>query len=242
IFIDLNMHAREVSRSRQILLDDLGIESRCLRQIIAERVGEEQQDRLPLGLIHWQHNESAKFNQGEQTGPFLTTVQLLHAIIQDIIDLKRPRFPEDEDQVRTFVRSIDEAFGLTKFLQENQLRYPNVKPLMSYVEENHLKPGFETPFSNPPAHYVRVCADSFAEQWRPIILDVLTRFSPYASFVEQVRERGGIDGDLAFFLVQPRRAQKAKKEEWGQDYTVKVDEPLKQLHKLKHEDWAFFAV
>ncbi|MEZ0496902.1 DNA sulfur modification protein DndB [Sphingomonas sp. IW22] len=62
IFIDLNMHSKTVARARQILLSDQDIEARCLREVIATRIGEEQEGRLPLGLIHWQHNESAKFN------------------------------------------------------------------------------------------------------------------------------------------------------------------------------------
>src|SRR5579864_788611 len=80
IFIDLNMHSRKVARARQILLDDQEIESVCLRTLLAPRIGEDTPDRLPLGLVHWQHDVTAKFNTGSPTAPFITTVELLNLI------------------------------------------------------------------------------------------------------------------------------------------------------------------
>jgi hypothetical protein len=67
-----------------------------------------------------------------------------------------------------------------------------MKPLTSYVDEHYLKEGYEAPFANPTPPYIRVCAESFSEIWRPIFLDVLTKFQPYASFIEKVRELGAL--------------------------------------------------
>jgi hypothetical protein len=242
IFIDLNMNARTVARARQILLADQDIEARCLREIIASRIGVNEEGRLPLGLIHWQHNESAKFNIGERTGPFLTTVELLHLIIRDVLDLKRPRDPSEETEIRRFVKSIEDALSVSQFIADHEARYPNMKPLLSYVEEHHLKEGYEAPFANPTPPYIRVCADSFSTTWRPIFLDVLTKFQPYASFIEHVKEAGGIDGEIAYYLVQPIRAQRVQAEEWGEDRPRRLNEPLVRLHHLKDGEWAFFAV
>jgi hypothetical protein len=241
IFIDLNMHSKTVARARQILLSDQDIEARCLREVISTRVGVSEEGRLPLGLIHWQHNESAKFNISEKTAPFITTVELLYAIIKDILDLSRPKDPLDPDQIRKFVSSINGAVNLDNFIKEHSAKY-HIKPLASYVEEHHLKKDFEASFPNPPSPYVRAIADSFSEIWRPLILDVLTKFTPYANFVQQVENNGGIDGDIAHYLVQPLGAQKLLREEWGEDAPAKIDAPLSELHKMKSEDWAFFAV
>jgi hypothetical protein len=71
---------------------------------------------------------------------------------------------------------------------------------------------------------------------------VFTRFQPYASFIEKVEEAGGINGDIAHYLVQPIRAQKAQAEEWGEERPQRVDEPLRRLHQLKDGQWPFFAV
>jgi hypothetical protein len=213
-----------------------------LREIIATRIGADEEGRLPLGLIHWQHNESAKFNIGERTGPFLTTVELLYLIIRDVLDLKRPKDPSEDTEIRRFVKSIEDALSISNFIAQHENRFPGMKPLISYVEEHYLKEGYEAPFANPTPPYVRVCAESFSEIWRPIFLDVLTKFQPYASFIEKVEEAGGgINGDIAHYLVQPLRAQKTQGEEWGEDRPRRLDEPLRQLHRLKDGEWPFFA-
>ena len=141
IFIDLNMHSKTVARARQILLSDQDIEAKCMRELIGTRVGVREEGRLPLGLIHWQNNESAKFNTGEKTGPFITTVELMYAILKDVLDLKRPKDPLDGDQVRKFVQSIEEALEVSKHIQANEAKY-SLPPLISYVQEHHLKEGF----------------------------------------------------------------------------------------------------
>ncbi|GAA4019235.1 hypothetical protein GCM10022280_18750 [Sphingomonas swuensis] len=241
IFIDLNMHSKTVARARQILLSDQDIEARCLRELIATRVGVEEEGRLPLGLIHWQGNESAKFNIAERTAPFITTVELLYAIIKDLLDLKRPKDPLDPEQVRKFVSTIESSVSLDAFLKEKSAKY-QLKSLASYVEEHHLKKDFETSFVNPSAPYVRAIADSFSALWRPVLLDVLTKFRPYADFIIEVEKRGGIKGDIAHYMVQPPAAQKQLRAQWGEDTPVKVDGPLAELHKMKSSDWAFYAV
>lgn len=242
VFIDLNKHAREVRRSRRILLDDQEIESRCLRGLLAPCVGQKADGRLPLGIVHWQHNESAKFNVGEKTGPFITTVELLYSIIQDILGLNIPKDPLDEKQVRAFVHSLESSLKISEFINRDSAKYPSLAPLMNYVEELHLKAGFEVPFANLNAQYLRVCDDAFAELWRPLILGVLTGFKPYKKFIEEVEKRGGIDGELAFFLVLPRRAQKTQSDEWGELRREKIDRPLQELAAMKTKDWPFFAV
>lgn len=242
VFIDLNKHAQEVARSRRILLDDQEIESRCLRNILASRVGEEEEGKLPLGLVHWQHNVTAKFNTGKPTGPFVTTVELLYSIIVDLLDLKRPKDPLDESQVRKFVNSIETAFGVSDAITNNPLKYPDLKPLMNYVEKMHLSEGFEVPFVNLPSPYLRVCVDRFQEKWAPLLIGVLTNIKAYKMFIEVVREKGGLNGDLAFFLVQPRKAQDQQSKEWGEEKLNIIDKPLEELAKLKTADWPFFAV
>lgn len=242
IFIDLNRHANVVARARQILLDDQGIEPRCLRLLLASRIGDRVPGKLPLGIVHWQHNESAKFNIGEKTGPFITTVELLYSIVQDLLDLRPPRSPLEEKDVRGFVESIESALQVSKRIQDNPAKYPGLPSLESYVDEYHLKEGFEVPFASLNSEYLRVCQDAFAELWQPLIVGMLTGFAPYARFISEVDARGGIDGELAYWLVLPRRAQAQKAEDWGETRTTIIDEPLRQLASMKTKDWPFYAV
>jgi hypothetical protein len=243
VFIDLNKHAEEVERARRILLDDHEIESRCLREMLATRVGEQEEGKLPLGVVHWQHNVTAKFNIGKRTGPFVTTVELLYSILTDLFDLKRPKDPIDEPAVRKFVSSIEDALNVSNTITANQTKYAGMKPLIAYVERHHLVPDQEVPFANLPANYLRAAVDGFNAQLRPLIVGVLTRFKVYRDFISEVRKRGGIDGDLAFYLVQPEKAQKQTRTEWGETVSAKkIDEPLDDLAAMKNEDWPFFAV
>lgn len=242
VFIDLNKHAEEVNRSREILLNDQQIECRCLRQLIAQRIGEEPEGRLPLGVVHWQHNVTAKFNLSENTAPFITTVELLYAILVDLLDLSRPKDPLDAVQVRKFVESIEDALEISKVIEENPAKYPDLKPLFSYVEKHHLTEGYEVPFVNLNSPYLKACEDGFERHWRPLIFGVLTFFKPYKDFISEVRKRGGISGELESYLVLPRNAQKQQITEWGESKIEKIDKPLAELAAKKKKEWPFFAV
>jgi hypothetical protein len=241
VFIDLNKHAEEVERARRILLDDQDIESRCLRELLATRVGEQEEGRLPLGIVHWQHQVTAKFNVSKRTGPFVTTVELLYSVLSDMFALERPTDPLNEPDVRKFVNSIESALGVSDVIADDPLKYSGMKPLAQYVERHHIER--EVPFVNLPANYLRAAVDGFGRHFRPLIVGVLTKFKIYKNFVAEVHKRGGIDGELAFYMVQPEKAQAQAREGWGEALAQKkIDEPQEELAAMKNEDWPFFAV
>lgn len=242
VFIDLNKTATVVNRARRILLDDQEIESRCVRAFIAARVGERVSDRLPLGLVHWQHKVTAKFNAGDQTAPFVTTVELLHAIFREILNIRSPRDPNDETQIRKFAESVEDALGVSDVIARNPTKYPELPPLLSYIEQHYLRDGFEQPLANLPAPYLRACVDGFVQRWSTPLLAVLTRFQPYAEFIKQVDLRGGIDGEISSYMCLPRRAQQQQVKDWGQERAERLDRPLRELHEMKLGDWAFYGV
>ena len=242
VFIDLNKSAKAVVRARRILLDDQEIECRAIRQLLAPRIGEVPPDRLPLGLVHWQHNVTAKFNGGKQTAPFVTTVELLHSIAQDVLDIQPPKDPLEEAHVRKFISSVEDSLGVSDLVAANPDRYQNFPRLINYVEQNYLKEGFEQPFSNLPGPYLRACDDGFKRYWQPLFYGLLMDFKPYRNFIEQVRTRGGLEGDLAFYLALPERGQKQQANEWGQERVNKIDKPLEELARMKVKDWPFYAV
>ena len=156
VFIDLNKSAVAPVRARRILLDDQEIECRSIRHLLATRIGEVPPDRLPLGLVHWQHNVTAKFNAGKQTGPFVTTVELLYSIVRDVLDIQLPKDPLEEAHVRKFVSSVEDSLRVSDLVAANPDRYQNVPRLINYVEQHYLKEGFEQPFSNLPGPYLRL--------------------------------------------------------------------------------------
>ena len=109
LFIDLNKHAEEVSRARQILMDDREVSSIGLRSLLAERAVEyaPSERRIPLGVVDWQTDKS-KFERG----PFITTVVNLHICIEDVLDLRKPKDPTDQDQIDDYVQSIENALDI----------------------------------------------------------------------------------------------------------------------------------
>jgi len=170
-------------------------------------------------------------------------VELLYSILSDLFDLRRPKDPLDEQQVRKFVTSIEEAMGVSNVIAANQTQYAGMKPLMTYVDRHHLVPEYEVPFANLPGPYLRAALEGFNAHLRPLVVGVLTRTKTYKDFIAEVKKRGGIDGDLAFYLVQPEKAQDQARKAWGENATAKkIDEPLEELAAMKYEDWLFYAV
>lgn len=241
IFIDLNKSAKAVSRTRQILLDDQTIESRCVRALLAGRIGDKEDGVLPLGLVHWQGEVGAKFNIGERTAPFITTVELLNSIIGIILDLQPPKDPLNDGQVVKFVESLENTFNLSQVIADNPLRYPQHQhPLIEYVQKHYFRD--EKPLANLPGHYLQVVSDIFRGDWRLVIVSTLMRFAPYAKFIAEVDQRGGLEGELAFYLALPPRAQLTQREDWGDTVSNRIEKPLRELAGLKLESWAFYAV
>ena len=242
IFIDLNKHTKEIVRSREILLDDQSIEAVCVRSLLAKRIGDDSTTELPLGLVHWQHKVTAKFNTGQPTAPFITTVELLNLIMQDFLDLERPKDPLDEPSVRKFIDSIEDVLQLSKHIEKHPLRYKDMKSLTSYAEVHNFKDGYEEPFVNPPMRYVRAAADAFTEKWKSLFIKIFLNFKPYKSFIDEVRKLGGIDGDIAFYMTLPERQQKTQRDVWGEHIAEHLYNPLEKLASMKLQDWPFYAV
>jgi hypothetical protein len=113
---------------------------------------------------------------------------------------------------------------------------------MAYAESHNFREGFEEPFVNPPPRYIRASAEAFAETWKPLFVRIFLEFTPYKNFISKVREFGGIDGDLAYYMVLPEKQMKTQWEAWGEKGPAIVEKPLKELAGLKLSDWPFFAV
>jgi hypothetical protein len=242
VFIDLNKHAIKIVRAREILLDDQAIEAVCLRSLLAHRVGDDTLTDLPLGIVHWQHKVTAKFNTGASTAPFITTIELLNLILEDFLDLKTPKDPLDEEQVRKYINSIEDILQVSNYVQRNPNKFHNWTSLTAYAEAHNFREGFEEPFVNPPPRYVRACAEAFAEAWKPLFVKIFLAFTPYKEFIDKVRAAGGIDGDLAYYMVLPEKQMRTQREAWGEKAPELIEIPQRELASQKLQDWPFFAV
>jgi len=239
IFIDLNKNAREVPKSRLILLEDLNIQSFCVRTLLASKAKESSSDVLPLPMVTWREDE-AKFDSGYA----ITSVLNLNEIVgyclgrRSIEEIDRL----DESQVRGYVDQINAKLELGTETQESIKKH-----LQSRV-------GREEPFSFTDEH-LAAFREAFRKQWTPHIIRVFWEFGPYKKYFSEAKQIGAIDGMLADYLLLPEEEglpqKKAKRERFkerkkAEDETfnpkLEIDAPLETLENLKENEWAFYVV
>jgi hypothetical protein len=243
VFIDLNKHALEVSVSRQVLLDDQEVEARCTRTLIAQRIGKETYEELPLGLVNWK-DDVAKFD----LGPYFTSVYVLYLVVKDILSIYYPKDPLEETEIRRFVSSIEDRLQVSSQIESadgpHAPEYKTLDPLQMYVDRHHLDPEDPSPFRALPYAYGSAAIDSFLKLYKPLIVGVFRHLTPYRAFWELSASLGGIDGDLAFYLAQNKRTQKQLREDvWGdEEFRSLIEDPIKELENAKRNEWAFMVV
>ncbi|TAP34135.1 DGQHR domain-containing protein [Alteromonas sp. KUL49] len=241
VFVDLNKHAKLVSNARQILLDDQDLESICTRNLLCKKTREESPLRLPLGLVNW-NDDSVKFD----TGSHFTSVSVLHLVIKDLLNIKYPEDPLDEDFVLKFINSVEDSLFLSSFIKNGEGEYADVYrgklSLKDYCLPKVIED--EEPIKILPYEYSLAAVDSFNKNYRPLIYGVFAGFSPYRAFWDLSKEVGGVDGDLAFYNSLSPSAQKTlKTTSWSEDeLKKKVELPEAQLNSFKSKKWAFMVV
>ena len=98
----------ELPKSRLILLEDLDIQSLCVRTLLASNAKETSSDVLPLSLVIWQEDE-AKFDAESRYSHAITSVQNLNEIVHSCLAVKP--FEEidrlDGSQIRTYVAQLN---------------------------------------------------------------------------------------------------------------------------------------
>ncbi|RMD84513.1 MAG: hypothetical protein D6815_04005 [Candidatus Dadabacteria bacterium] len=170
LFIDLNKHARPVSRARQILLDDRDPGAVCVRALVGRKLthgfGELHQHpaRLPLTLVDW-HSEQAKFDDG----PYLTTILGLDYVVTRVLKIPGLRDPVDYDRLERDISGL-ERLVLTGELDEAKRRLKECRER-------------ERPFYYTDEEMKRI-AGAFAGKWADAIAVFLSEFAPYTALIE----------------------------------------------------------
>lgn len=237
IFIDLNKHARSVSRARTILLDDTDITAVCTRALIGSTLtrNPNEEDQLPLAIVDW----ISEVNKVE-TGPFLTTVLILHDVVAGIVNTPNTNEVQDEDA--KVQRWLEDTFEPT----DEQL-----EELMSQVQRCYLQ---EVPLTFR-ADELSILKELFIEKWRPHIYRVLSELTPYQELISYGEKNGlhspqFVDLYAAEEVFEGEKAQekaeslkksyKAKNSEWN--FNKDYQEHLSELEKIKEGHWAFKVV
>lgn len=231
IFIDLNKNARQVPKSRLILLEDQNIQSLCVRTLLADKAKEFSSDVLPLSIVTWRENEP-KFDSGYS----FTSVLNLNDIVSYCFDRASLRVEDllEERRIKQYVDKITAKLQLEPGDQESIQEH--VELCISRVE----------PFSFNEEH-LNAFREAFRQQWAPHIVRVFKEFEPYKNYCLTAEKIGALDSMLADYLLLPieRRKKfiemkKTDDETFNPDSEIKV--PLKVLEDLKSNEWAFQVV
>lgn len=170
LFIDLNKHARTVSRARQILLDDRDPHAVCVRRLVGNELTSSLEDlqvsepRLPLSLVDW-HSEQAKFDQG----PYLTTILGVDWIVSQVLETRPIKDYTDYRSIRSQISRLQKRLRID--LSEASKRLDD-------RETSKL-----SPFSYTDDELESV-SSRFGEVWSRPICNAFARFRPYADLVE----------------------------------------------------------
>jgi len=187
IFIDLNKHAVEVSRSRQILLDDRDLIAVAMRSLIDELVVGEDSDKtvnerlnesmqLPIAILDWQGN-TAKFD----TTMYLSTVLTMYELTEltlgpvEISPTDREKAGEAIEALITRLDIDDSApeFGLKSELKD--------------ATEHQV------PFALT-RRQIKGVGEAFRKTRGALVSTLLTTLTPYRSLIDAFEKDGFLNG------------------------------------------------
>lgn len=237
IFIDLNKNARPVTRARNILLDDQDIVSVCTRSLVGQRLTDkEEANRIPLPVVDW-ISERNKFD----TGPFVTTILLLHEIVGRVLDMpKFDGFDIDDPKIPEWLaRKFD----------------PNDQQLQDLVSQIQRCINQEVPITFMPTE-IELLRELFERRWRPLLNRLFSELKPYRELREYGRKTGlhrpeFVNLYIAHEILEGDHAQErathiegAVKEhdpDWNKEKHFRA--PLAHIDKnIKKDHWAFKVV
>ena len=217
IFIDLNKNARNVPRSRVILLDDRTIQFLCVRTLVASNA-QESSGVLPLSMVTWREDE-AKFDSGYS----ITSVLNLNEIVSYCLgpSLEATDLLEKEE-VERYVGKITGKLELDAEIQT------------SIKDHTELLTGREERFSFEKEQ-LDALKGAFREQWTPYIIRIFREFAPYKQYLSTAKQVKAIDGMLADYLLlseEKRRQFREKKK--IEDKTF--NPPVRNRYSLRDAD------
>ena len=204
LFIDLNKHAVEVSRARQILLDDNEPQARCVREILSQRLANDVQSlthtkpTMPLSLVDW-HGDTAKFD----SGPAITTVLSLDWIVDKIFGRARVTDYMNHSKIRTEIKTFESKL---------KIELPEAHALLNSCEND------ERVFTYPE-ETLRKITKAFGENWVPSLVRIFAEFHPYTDLITDRQNGGSLSAKFSeWVFLKSRKGEKAKAElqEWLQ--------------------------
>ncbi|WP_368622610.1 hypothetical protein [Paraburkholderia sp. BR13444] len=247
IFTDLNKNAREVDLATQIILDDLSVESCCVRSLVTKTTCTDDDELLPLSLLRWQEANN-RFDQKY----YLNSLVNLHLLVRELIDLKTFN-PMVKKEVLDFIKSVSRSLGTG---EPRQLMHQG-ESLEDYYRRQYFDDDGDdpvAPFTGIPPNYLPAAVEGFSESFKPWLLSLLRRFAPYSKVIEYARNHNLIEGEFGQYLSQPRGHQEALAKDLQFNHgdhwkKLVIDDHSSAIEKIKGvgqdplgEQWAFKTI
>ncbi len=194
LFVDLNKHARQVHRTRVILLEDGEPHARCVREVLTEGISKDIADlfadepRLPISLADW-HSENAKFDKG----PYLTSVLQLDWIVSQVLGRKNVSDYMSHNSVVLELATLQRSLAL------------DLRPARDRVKANEQD---AIPFGYT-ATEVNSIASAFRGLYTKSLCHMLSAFRPYKELINLRLNQGsfGLEFQHWHFLDKRRGNQ-----------------------------------
>lgn len=248
IFTDLNKNARRVDMATEIILDDLSVESCCVRSLVTATTCTDSDELLPLSLLRWQEANN-RFDQKY----YLNSLVNLHLLVKDLLGLKAPD-PMNKSDVLNFIKTATDMLGTG---QPRRLLHKDV-PLEEYYTSNYFD-GDDgepvAPFSGIPSHYLPSAVEGFKSHFSPWVLALLMRFRPYEQLIAYARTHELITGVFGQYQSQPKGHQAQLSTDlsfiYGEHWKkAMIDDHILEIEKIKGvgdnsdlgEQWAFKTI
>jgi hypothetical protein len=202
LFIDLNKHAKRVSRPRQILLDDKDPHSLCVRALVGRQIVDGDHELratprcLPLSLVDW-HSESARFDDG----PYVVTTLGLDWVVTTIFGSKPIVDYTDYKAIKRQLRGISDAVGIDLSAALDRL-----KNLAKLAVEPFQYTGGETQEGFPGGELGDIVI-AFRQAWSPALVHLLSEFSPYKALIQMRKDLGTLSVEFVnwYYLYERMR-------------------------------------
>ena len=196
LFIDLNKHSKQVSRARQVLLDDRDPIAVCVRQLVANELSADLSDlhssppHIPLSLVDW-HSEQARFD----SGPYVTTILGLDWIISKVLESKPVYDFTEYRQIATQISKIEANLDVDLADAGERIR-----------QLQKLEQG---PFSYNDEELNQI-KRQFGEIWSSPICNILTKLAPYNDLIATRNASSSLSLDFQHWYQLRLRAEADK--------------------------------
>ena len=232
LFIDLNKHAVKVDRTRQILLDDVDPHSLCVRALVEAQLSNGDgalrvsPPRLPLSLVDW-HTGEAKVD----SGPYLTTILGLDWAVTKLLGAQPIADYMDYRAVARQLEAFSKSLGLpleAARARLEDLAQFSIRPF-SYL-------------TNAGTGEVEQIASAFSRVWSPAIVQLLTRFGPYAELINVRLTQGTLTTDFTnwFYLYSRQKDERVPgtaRREYEQTLTHLANRTETPIPEKRLKEW-----